>query len=232
MLGCPHAFLLDRLLYFKEPSEPPPQREIGQPYYGLLFHDVAARFHATNGAAFCAHEGSLNNWFKTSDQLADSAFQEFIQRYPLVGDGVKAQQQRKLRSDVRDLLAEDWSRLKGARVITETSFGYPDPAELRIGTKLLYLRGRIDRIEIAGQESGHSRSQDGARPSPRMGKEAEPSLGLDVQIGVYDLIAELLAKEWKLPLQIEAGYAYFGRPSGERLFGADFQTALKPAASG
>ena len=27
------------------------------------------------------------------------------------------------------------------------------------------------------------------------------------------------------------GYAYFGRPSGERLFGPDFQTALKPAAT-
>ena len=40
LLSCPHAFLLDRLLYFEEPSEPPPQREIGQPYYGLLFHDV------------------------------------------------------------------------------------------------------------------------------------------------------------------------------------------------
>jgi hypothetical protein len=52
-----------------------------------------------------------------------------------------------------------------------------------------------------------------------------------VQIAVYGLIAELLAEEWKLPQQIEAGYAYFGRPSGERLFGGDFQTALKPAAS-
>jgi len=40
-----------------------------------------------------------------------------------------------------------------------------------------------------------------------------------VQIGVYGLIAELLAKEWRLPQQIEAGYAYLGRPSGERLFG-------------
>jgi hypothetical protein len=69
-----------------------------------------------------------------------------------------------------------------------------------------------------------------ARARPRTGKEAEPNPGLDLQIAVYGLIAGLLAKEWNLPPQIEAGYAYFGRPSGERAFGADFQTVLKPAA--
>ena len=116
------------------------------------------------------------------------------------------------------------------RVITETSFGYPTPAELRIGTKVLYVHGRIDRIEIAGNKS-IIRDLKTARAHPRTGKETEASPALDVQIAVYGLIAELLAREWQLPQQIEAGYAYVGRPSGERFFGADFQTALKPAAS-
>jgi hypothetical protein len=54
---------------------------------------------------------------------------------------------------------------------------------------------------------------------------------LDIQIAIYGLVAELLAKKWNLPKQIEVGYAYFGRPSGERVFGQDFQTLLKPAAT-
>src|SRR5262249_42070601 len=147
----------------------------------------------------------------------------------VMGDGVRAQQQRRLRIDLRELIADDWNRLRGARVITETSFGYPASAELRIGTKALYLRGRIDRIEIAGQKA-IIRDLKTARAHPRTDSEAEPTPALDVQIAVYGLIAELLAREWKLQQQIEAGYAYFGRPSGERLFGADFKTVLKPAA--
>ena len=230
LLSCPHAFLLNRLLYFQEPSEPPPQREIGQPYYGLLFHDVAAQFLTAYGLDFCAHKRNLNDWIKIIDQLADTAFESFIKKYPLIGDGVRAQQRRKLRDDLRELIAGDWECLKGARVITEKSFGYPVPVELRIGTKVLYVHGRIDRIEIAGQKAT-IRDLKTARAHPRIGAEAEPTPALDVQIAVYGLIAELLAQQWKLPQSIEAGYAYFGRPSGERLFGPDFQTALKPAAT-
>jgi hypothetical protein len=230
LLSCPHAFLLSRLLYFQEPSAPPPQREIGQPYYGLLFHEVAARFYAVNGAAFCAHKDGLSNWLDIADRLVESAFQEFIKQYPLVGDGVRAQQRRKLKNDVRALVAGDWNLLKDARVVTEKSFGYPLPIELRAGTQVLYLHGRIDRIEIAGQNAV-IRDLKTARARPRLGRETNPDPGLDVQIAVYGLIAELLAKDWQLPKQIAVGYAYFGRPSGERLFGKDYQTLLKPAAS-
>jgi ATP-dependent helicase/DNAse subunit B len=116
------------------------------------------------------------------------------------------------------------------RVITEKSFGYPVPVKLRIGTQALYVHGRIDRIETAGQKA-IIRDLKTARAHSRTGAEAEPTPALDVQIAVYGLIAELLSQEWKLPQRIEAGYAYFGRPSGERLFGADFQTVLKPAAN-
>ena len=230
ILNCPHAFLLDRLLQFEEPAAPPPQREIGQPGYGLLFHHVAAKFYAANGVAFCAHKGNLTDWFAVVDQIVDGAFQAFLKQYPLVGDGVRAQQYQRLRRDVHELLEYDWDRLKDSRVVTETTFGYPLPVQLRVGTKLLYARGRIDRIEITGQKAVIRDLKTG-RAYPRIGKQANPDPGLDVQIAVYGLIAELLASEWKLSKHIEAGYAYFGRPSGERVFGEDFQTVLKPAAN-
>ncbi len=230
LLNCPHAFLLARLLRFEEPAAPPPQREIGQPYYGLLFHEVAAKFYAANGREFCAHKGSLTDWFKVADQLVDGAFQEFLKQYPLVGAGVKAQQRRRLSSDLRELLRYDWDRLKDTRLVTEQAFGYPKAVQLPIGTRLLHLRGRIDRIEIGGQRAA-VRDLKTARAHPRMGKEANPDPGLDLQIALYGLVAEILADKWKLPKGVEAGYAYFGRPSGVRVFGPDFQTLLKPAAT-
>ena len=230
LLSCPHAFLLGHLLYFQEPSEPPPQREIGQPDYGLLFHDVAAKFYVANGVAFCAHKGDLTTWFGIADERVDGAFQAFLKQYPLIGDGVRAQQRQRLRRDVHELLQYDWDRLKDARVVTETTFGYPVPVQLRAGTNLLHARGRIDRIEITGQKAVIRDLKTG-RAYPRIGAQANPDPGLDVQIAVYGLIGELLASEWKLPKYIEAGYTYFGRPSGERAFGEDFQTLLKPAAN-
>jgi hypothetical protein len=231
MLNCPHAFLLERLLRFEEPAAPPPQREIGQPYYGLLFHEVAAKFYSANGPEFCAQKEPLNYWLGVANQFVDSVFQEFVKQYPLVGDGVKAQQRRRLSNDLRELLRYDWERLKDARlVVTEKAFGHPKAAKLPIGRKSLHLRGRIDRIEIGGQKAVVRDLKTG-RAHPRIGKEADPDPGLDIQIALYGLIAELFAVEWKLPKRVEAGYAYFGRPSGERVFGPDFQTLLKPAAA-
>ncbi len=224
LLSCPHAFLIEHLLYFKKPSEPPPQREIGQPYYGSLFHEFAAKFYADNGTEFCAHKNTLNHWLDVADRLVDSVFDEFLKQYPLVGDGVRAQQKQRFKRDIHELLEHDWNQLKDASVLTEKSFGDPDPVELRFGTNVLYLRGRIDRIEIAGHKAV-IRDLKTARAYPRVGTAVDPDPGVDLQIAVYGLVAEVLAKEWKLPKNIEAGYAYLG---GERFFD-DFQTVLKPA---
>jgi RecB family exonuclease len=196
----------------------------------LFFHDVAAKFYTVNGVAFCAHKGNLTDWFGIAEEIVDGAFQAFLKQYPLVGDGVRAQQQERLRRDVRELVEYDWDRVRDARLLTETTFGYPVPVQLRVGTKLLHARGRIDRIEVTGRKAVIRDLKTG-RAYPRMATDANPHPALDVQIAVYGLVAELLAPQWKLPKHIEAGYAYFGRPSGERAFGEDFQTILKPAAN-
>ena len=224
LLNCPHAFLIEHLLYFKEPSEPPPQREIGQPYYGSLFHDFAAKFYSDHGTEFCAHKNSLNHWLGVADRLVDSVFNEFLKEYPLVGEGVRAQQKQRFKRDIHELLDNDWNQLKGASVLTEKSFGYPVPVELRIEHNVLYLRGRIDRIEIT-ENKAVIRDLKTARARPRVGNATDPDPAVDLQIAVYGLVAERLTKEWKLPKQIEVGYAYLG---GARFFD-DFQTMLKPA---
>ncbi|HXG51502.1 MAG TPA: PD-(D/E)XK nuclease family protein [candidate division Zixibacteria bacterium] len=229
LLRCPHAFLLERLLCFQEPFNPPPQREIGQPYYGSIFHEVAASFYAENGADFCARKKTLSHWQRVAERLVDRVFETFLGRYPLAGEGVRTQQRARLGRDVRDLLQRDWEQLKNARVIVEKSFGYPDAVSLPAGSETLWFHGRIDRIEIRGRKA-RIRDLKTARARPRTGKEAEPDPGLDLQIAVYAAVAEILAGKWNLPKQIEAGYAYFGRPGGERLF-EDFPAVLKPAAA-
>ncbi len=228
LLECPHAFLLGYVLRFQEPIAPPSRREIGQPAYGLLFHAVAAEFYVHNGAHFCKREGRLSEWKALVERIADRAFEDFLKGYPLVGAAVRAQQRERLRRDVRELLEYDWKAAKGTTfVAAERVFGQPVPVALG----RLHLRGRIDRIDV---EDGKALVGDlkTGRAHPRYGKEADPDPVRDVQIALYyGLVAAHMTGEWKIPEQIAAAYAYFGRGAGtERSFRRDFHGVLQPAA--
>jgi len=231
LLSCPHAFLLQRLLGFDEPTEPPSRREIGQPTYGQLFHAVAAEFYRQNGVEFCKRKGKLSDWMAAADQIVDRSFDRLLNEYPLVGEAVRKQQRDRLRRDIRDLLEYDWENAKGRRfVAVERTFGQPTPVPVPAGGELLYLRGRIDRIDVEGKIS-LIRDLKTGRAYPRLGKYKDPTPERDIQIGTYGLIARLLAKELKIPQEIAAAYAYFGpRGHGERSFRDDFHKILEPAA--
>ena len=112
----------------------------------------------------------------------------------------------------------------------ERTFGRPDPVRLALGPRALFLRGRIDRIDLEGGR-GLVRDLKTGRAYPRTGKEAGPDHRLDVQIAIYGLVAQAMAGPWGIPEPIGAAYAYFGRRGGdERDFREDFDTSLDPAA--
>jgi RecB family exonuclease len=231
LLNCAHAFLLQRLLGFSEPTAAPPQREIGQPMYGNLFHATAATFYKQNGDLFGKRKGKLADWVAAAEAVSDETFQAFLKEYPLVGEAVRAQQRQRLRQDMRDLLHYDWATASKMRFVdVERTFGDPTPVAYRVGEKLLYLRGRIDRIDVDGG-TGLVRDLKTGRPYPRVGRDAAPGPERDVQIAIYGMIARQLAKQWGIPERIAAAYAYFGqRGPGERSFREDFHDVLEPAA--
>src|SRR5262249_57977619 len=68
------------------------------------------------------------------------------------------------------------------------------------------------------------------RARPRAGKEAEPDPVLDMQLAVYALATQRLAKEWKLPERVGAAYAFVNRGAQERAWRQDFDQALRPTA--
>jgi hypothetical protein len=131
LLGCPHAFFLGHILGFDEPPALPPQREIGQPHYGHLFHTVAAEFYARHGVSFCAREHDFPDWLLIADPIIDGVFREFVKEHPLGGEAVRAQQWERLQRDVRELLDYDWRGARCVRfVAVERPFGQPIPVEL------------------------------------------------------------------------------------------------------
>ena len=232
LLGCPHEFLLGRILGLDEPARPPPQREIGQPHYGSLFHAAAAAFYTRHGDAFCRHEGSLPAWQQRADETVQHEFEAFLRQYPLVGEAVRTQQLSRLRRDVRDLLEYDWngttkaSRYAGA----ERAFGSKTGVRLPLEKPALFVRGRIDRLD-ATDRTTLVRDLKTGRAHPRIGAKSRPAPDVDLQIAVYGLVVQALAEEWKLPKRIAAAYAYVGRSApAERSWRADFHDVLEPAA--
>jgi hypothetical protein len=227
LLQCPHHFLFESLLGFHEPSGAPVLREIGQPAYGGLFHSVAEEFFRAHGAPFCAGQETPEHWLAAADPIVDRMFEAFIDKYPLLGDAVRGAQRQRLREDLRDLLR--YESALGARrfVATERSFGEPVPVELALGGRSLFVRGTMDRIDVDGRRT-LVRDLKTGRVSPRYGSATAPDHVGDIQIAVYGLVAERLAREWATPAAV--GVSYVGRHGEVRDFIGDFATVLAPGA--
>jgi RecB family exonuclease len=229
LIGCPHRFLLERVLGFEEPVGAPSQREIGQPEYGALVHLAAETLYREHGPALSGREGTLADWQARADALLERVFETFLEHYPLTGGAVRRIERERLRRDVQDLLEYDWRGPARHFVDVERVFGVPAPAALTVGPRPVFVRGRIDRIDVDGAVT-LIRDLKTGRPHPRLGDEAAPSPTLDLQIAVYGLVTAQLAGPWGLPPRVAAAYTYLGRGVGERSWRDDFHEALEPAA--
>jgi RecB family exonuclease len=229
LLQCPHRFLLASVLHFDEPTSAPSTHEIGQPAYGSLFHRAAEEFYRAHGAAFCARQETIIAWCERADVIADRVFAEFLEQYPLVGGAVIGRQRNRLLGDLRELLEHEWAGAAISRfVAVERGFGRPVPVQIECGGRWLFVRGRIDRMEVLGPHTVIRDLKTG-RAHPRRGREAAPDAVLDIQIAVYGLVARLLAAEWGVPDRVSAGYAYVGHGADERAW-QELGEELEPAA--
>jgi RecB family exonuclease len=227
LLQCPHLFLLGHLLHLDEPAAAPPQREIGQPAYGALVHLIAQEFYQAHGPAFCKRDDDLTMWHVRADHVLDQVFTRFVDQYPLAGE-VRNKERERVRRDIHDLLEYDWEFSPRRFVAAERAFGRPVPVELQIAGRSLYVRGQIDRIDVDGTRT-LVRDLKTGRAHPRAGNEVAPDPVLDVQLAVYALVTERLARGWQVPARVGAAYAYVNRGAQEREW-RDFEKTLRPTA--
>jgi RecB family exonuclease len=231
LLGCPHQFLFQALLGFEESASAPSLREIGQPAYGGLFHLAAERLYREHGRALTAREGTLTYWLEHGAAIADQVFTAFLDEYPLVGGAVRAHQRDRLRRDLQELVRYDWNAGTGRRfVAVERIFGRPDAVRVETPVQPLFLRGRVDRIDVEGSRT-LIRDLKTGKAHRRVGREREPNVSLDIQIAAYGLATRVCAAEWDVPAQVGVAYAYFGRGlAAERDWRDDFGSILEPAS--
>jgi hypothetical protein len=220
LLGCPLRYLQERILKWRKPSEGAPVAELDPLKYGSLFHEVMEQFGAENGAPFVAHAQGLAHWKRAAEKIADALFSALLEEVPFVGPAAVEHQRQRLRRDVASFLDYDWQRPLTRFVAVERGFGHAEPFSLSAGGVPLHLRGFIDRLDVEGRHL-LLRDYKTGRDHPRTGDEEGPSLGRDLQIGIYGLVTRKLAKAWELPKDLQVAYVY-PRAGEERAFRDDY----------
>lgn len=228
LLSCPCRFFYERVLKWGEPAAEPSVRELDALTFGNLLHATMEAFYRAHGEPFVARKGTLASWIKKAQPLADEQLAATLETHPLVGQGVVEKERNRLRRDVARFLAYDWELKLDRFVAVELPFGTPEPLPLEVGGKTLHVGGFIDRIDV---EDGHALLRDlkTGRSHPREGKEAGPTPGRDVQLGLYALVTRALAAKLQISRKLQAAYAYVGHAE-ERAFRADYtelETATK-----
>jgi hypothetical protein len=220
LLGCPLRFLQERILRWGEPSDGAPVAELDPLTYGSLFHEVMEQFGAEHGAPFVTHDKSLAYWKHAAEAIADARFSSLLEGIPFVGPAAVEHQRQRLRRDVASYLDYDWQRPLTRFVAVERAFGQGEPFSLSAGGVPLHLRGSIDRLDVEGRHL-LLRDYKTGRDHPRTGDEEGPTLGRDLQIGIYGLVARKFAKAWDLPKDLQVAYVY-PRAGEERAFRDDY----------
>ncbi|HTN53535.1 MAG TPA: PD-(D/E)XK nuclease family protein, partial [Anaeromyxobacter sp.] len=223
LLACPRYFLYRRVLGWDDPAEAPSLSELDPLTYGGLFHAAMEEFYRGHGKAFVAGEGALDRWQALADELASRRFGELLSEYPLVGAGIREKERLRLRDDVRSFLSYDFQPGRQRTFVdVERPFGVPEPVPLALGDRTLWVRGYIDRLDV---EDGYTLVRDlkTGRSHPRLGDEAGPTPGRDLQLALYGIVTGKLARGWGLPGKVRVAYAYAGdRGHRERGFREDY----------
>jgi hypothetical protein len=232
-LSCPHGFLLDNILHWEEPPSAPSTREIGQPSYGSLLHQVAECFFRENGREFTSCRRTAagwNGWKQKADTVVDRQFKLFLEEYPLLSGRVRDQQRERLFRDFVRLLEFEWDYRQDLKFrAAEFRCGFPDPICLDLAGRRLFVRGVIDRLdELKGRL--FIRDFKSGKGRPREKDEAGPTAVLDSQLAVYALIMNALHKKDPKRWPKVGGVAYFypdPRGATERLFSDDLDKLLE-----
>jgi hypothetical protein len=193
LLRCPHQYLVQEILRLRPPLEESPAAELDALRYGLLFHQIAERFFRAHGEAFGARTGTLADWQARAAAIGDEALAELADEVALAGPAVRAQLAARLRRDLQAFLEPDWAGGAPRRfVAVEEPFGFDAPLAIQAGGRALYLRGKMDRLDV---EDGRLLVRDlkTGRAHPRHGQGEAPDPDRDLQIALYGRIALGLA---------------------------------------
>lgn len=223
LLGCPHRFLLERILHWREPPRRPPTDVIEPGAYGTTFHRAAELLLREAGPQICRREGSAEWWAGRARAIAAAEFDALLGRYPLRGEAARGRERQRFLAQVESLVRDEWERPARTFVAAELGFGRDVPVELDAGAAgAIHLWGAIDRVDRLAD--GTLSVRDIKTGRVRDLAEEEVNAARDLQIGVYMLVAEVVLGRGAAEASPRASEAVYVHPSAaqepERAFRA------------
>ena len=224
LLGCPRAFYFSRVLGWKALEDVRSTYGLSAMEYGTLLHEVMQHFSDAHGPAFGERHETLAAWTARALPLTDVVMQEYLEQRPLRGASVRTALAGRLHTDVRLLLRYDWNGGTPRRYVgAELEFGVPVP--LQLGAGGLFVRGRIDRLDVEA-DTTFLRDFKSGRARPREDNAFDALY--DLQLGVYLLVLQRMASTWGVPARAIAAFAYPGHGADqERAFRADAEALTR-----
>jgi RecB family exonuclease len=188
LLGCPHRFLLERVLYLGEPAARPSTDVIAPVVYGALFHAAAERFFGEAGAAICRRAATLDHWVARARAIGADEFEKLRHEYPMRGEDGIARERARLLQQIEHLVRYEWQLAPREYLASELPFGETEAVRLEVDGGALYVRGAIDRIDRVGAAALSVRDLKTGRV--RDFGEDPMNAARDLQIGLYVLAVE------------------------------------------
>jgi RecB family exonuclease len=188
LLSCPHRFLLERVLYLREPAMRPSTDVIAPVVYGSLFHAAADRFFREAGQAICRRQATLDHWVARARAIAGEQFEALRHEYPMRGEDGIARERQRLLQQIEQLVRYEWQLAPREYLASELPFGTAGAVRLEIDGGALYVRGAIDRIDRVGAAALSVRDLKTGRV--RDFGEDPINATRDLQIGLYVLAVE------------------------------------------
>jgi RecB family exonuclease len=231
LVSCPHRFLYEHILGFREPEGPLRTHSLDVMRFGTWLHGIAEEFWKDNGAALGNREGDLSTFQERLRALAAARFEELQQTYPFANDLVAHAEREALCDQLNKLLTLDWNDAQPQTfVAVERAFGYDGQCQIETDAGPLYVRGKIDKLDRDG-DTLLVRDIKTGTGKPRRADDL-PDPGIDLQVAVYALAAKRMAQEWNTPEQVAVAYMYLRSGESDRSWRGTDYAILERAAKG
>jgi hypothetical protein len=228
LLQCPHQFFSMYAMSWRERSTAPSKVELDALTYGTAIHTCAEQFFVQYGSKFEQRIGKLADYLGHGDAIVEELFEGLRDRVAFENADAWSAQVARARTHFTAFLQHEWARDAGKWVAAELAFGYPPAGAVQIETSTgpMWVRGDIDRLRIGKDEAGKPITEiwdiKSGKSKGIVNERTSPDHLTDLQIGVYAIVAQAKAAEWKLPKRAAAGYVYTNHAKGpERAFDGD-----------
>jgi hypothetical protein len=228
LLSCPHQYLYEHVLGFRQPESALPTETLPSNTFGTWLHGIAETFWRQHGVAIGSRTGGVEQHRRALRAWAEEKFEELRPTHPFANSATADAQRDALCDQLDKLLVHDWGDGTPREFVdVERGFGFTEPCVLNTAAGPLFVRGKIDKLD-ANDGTLLVRDVKTGTGRPRRAEDA-PAVGIDLQLGLYAHVAKQLRAGGANASKVGVAYLYLRSGEIERSWTGRDYTLLERA---